>query len=68
MTDIRTAPAGEPHTVTAVELTTSGGPQLVVGCPRCSGWHRHIGLGLRRSPCGLSYLVTTQHDPAPAAA
>lgn len=63
-----TTTAREPHIVTAVELTTSGSPQLVVGCPRCSGWHRHLGLGPRRSPCGLRYLVTAQHDPATAAA
>jgi hypothetical protein len=49
-------------TVTATDLITSGNVQLVVCCPRCSGQHRHLGLGLRRSPCGAWYVLT---PPAP---
>lgn len=49
-------------TVTATDLITSGNVQLVVSCPRCGCQHRHLGLGLRRSPCGAWYVLTT---PAP---
>lgn len=68
----RTAPA-TPYTaldnpvptVTAVDLVTSGNLQLVVQCPRCGEHHRHLGLGLRRSPCGCWYVLATPTAPAP---
>lgn len=50
--------------VEASDLATSGTRQLVVQCPRCGELHRHLGLGLRRSPCGQHYVVSTP-NPAP---
>lgn len=51
-----TAPV--PPTVTATILTTTGAEQVVVThCPRCQGAHRHLALGLRRSPCGALYVL-----------
>jgi hypothetical protein len=58
MTDTYTALARELPTVPAVDLVTSGTLQLVVTCPNCGAQHRHLGLGLRRSPCGTWYAVT----------
>lgn len=52
-------------TVTATNLVTSGNLQLVVQCPRCDEHHRHLGLGLRRSPCGCWYVVSTSNKRAP---
>jgi hypothetical protein len=49
-------------TVAATDLVTSGNTQLVVSCPRCGEHHRHLGFGLRRSPCGQPYILT----PPPA--
>ncbi|MFH9225940.1 hypothetical protein [Streptomyces lydicus] len=53
-----TAPPNNLPTVVAADLITSGTPQLIVTCPHCTGQHRHLGLGLRRSPCGRWYLIT----------
>lgn len=53
-----TSLAHEVPTVAAVDLVTSGSLQLVVTCPRCAAQHRHLGLGLRRSPCGTWYILT----------
>ncbi|MDJ0341783.1 hypothetical protein [Streptomyces sp. PH10-H1] len=44
-------------TVPAADLVTSGTLQLVVRCPHCGAQHRHLGLGLRRSPCGRYYVL-----------
>lgn len=57
MTDTYTALTRELPTVPAVDLVTSGTLQLVVTCPNCGAQHRHLGLGLRRSPCGSFYFV-----------
>lgn len=53
-----TALTRELPSVAAVDLVTAGTLQLVVTCPNCAAQHRHLGLGLRRSPCGSFYLVT----------
>lgn len=47
----------ELRTVPGADLVTSGGLQIVVACPNCGAQHRHLGLGLRRSPCGTWYAV-----------
>ncbi|WP_269858751.1 hypothetical protein [Streptomyces sp. RPT161] len=52
------------ETVTAIDLITSGGVQVIVVCPNCSSHHRHLGLGLRRSPCGTWYVIDRPGDPA----
>lgn len=52
-----TALAHDVPTVTATDLVTSGTLQIVVRCPRCAEFHRHLGLGLRRSPCGQHYVI-----------
>lgn len=45
-----------PH-VRARHLATAGHHQAVVKCPKCSELHRHLGLGVRRGPCGQLYVV-----------
>lgn len=45
-------------TVPGIDLITAGTLQIVVNCPHCGGHHRHLGLGLRRAPCGRPYIVT----------
>lgn len=50
--------------VEATDLVTAGSLQLVVACPWCQHQHRHLGLGLRRSPCGHPYLVTRTNPVA----
>ncbi|MFE2950440.1 hypothetical protein ACFXHK_25910, partial [Embleya sp. NPDC059267] len=30
---------------------------VLVKCPRCMDTHQHHGVGVRRAPCGLLYLV-----------
>ncbi|MFF7158126.1 hypothetical protein [Streptomyces sp. NPDC008139] len=56
-----TSIAHDVPTVPATDLATSGTRQLVVQCPRCGELHRHLGLGLRRSPCGQHYVISTPH-------
>lgn len=54
-------------TVAGVDLVTSGGVQLVVTCPNCGAQHRHLGLGMRRSACGIWYVVDRRElPPVPA--
>jgi hypothetical protein len=43
--------------VRARALRTAGHHQAVVKCPSCGELHRHLGLGVRRSPCGAVYVV-----------
>lgn len=62
-----TAPADEPPIVRATRLITSGHTQLVIHCPQCNGMHRHLGPGLRKSPCGVQYLVRVRAQTAKAA-
>lgn len=52
-------------TVAATDLVTSGNRQIVIQCPCCGEHHRHLGLGLRRSPCGAWYVVAAPGRPAP---
>jgi len=63
-----TAPADEPPVVRATRLITSGHTQLVVRCPQCTGMHRHLGPGLRKSPCGVQYLVRVRQQTTVKAA
>lgn len=53
-----------PAEVTARPLVTAGRTQLLVDCPTCGGAHRHLVTGLRRSPCGTKYLVTSRETPS----
>lgn len=48
---------GETPIVRGTRLATSGHDQVVVKCPGCAEMHRHLGLGIRRGPCGAWYLV-----------
>ncbi|MFE3580561.1 hypothetical protein [Streptomyces vinaceus] len=57
MTTAYTALEHEVPTIPSVLLATSGSNQVTVTCPHCDQQHRHLGLGLRRSPCGRWYLV-----------
>ncbi|MFK0217759.1 hypothetical protein ACIQWN_06130 [Streptomyces vinaceus] len=57
MSTTYTALEHELPTVTATMLITAGNNQVTVTCPHCDQQHRHLGLGLRRSPCGHWYLV-----------
>lgn len=43
--------------VRAADLATAGNLQAIVKCPACGQLHRHLGLGVRRSPCGVLYVV-----------
>ncbi|MGC0317315.1 hypothetical protein [Kitasatospora acidiphila] len=43
--------------VRARHLVTAGHHQAVVKCPKCAELHRHLGLGVRRGPCGITYVV-----------
>lgn len=54
-------------TVRATDLITNGNVQAVVRCPSCSALHRHLGLGLRRSPCGRWYVVAEPRKSRSAA-
>lgn len=40
-----------------VPVQTSGRLEFAARCPVCRDWHRHIGLGERRAPCGAVYLL-----------
>lgn len=40
-----------------VPVQTSGRLEFAARCPSCSDWHRHIGLGERRAPCGAVYRL-----------
>ncbi|MEV7600041.1 hypothetical protein AB0O91_21935 [Kitasatospora sp. NPDC089797] len=53
-----------PH-VRARRLATTGHLQAIVRCPKCSELHRHLGLGVRRGPCGITYVVQTPRIAAP---
>jgi len=57
-------PSDLPAVVRATNLVTAGHLQLVVKCPNCDGLHRHLGPGVRRSPCGVQYVVKARRDPA----
>lgn len=54
-------------TVRAANLATSGHAQAIVKCPGCRQLHRHLGVGLRRSPCGRWYVVTEPRKTRTAA-
>lgn len=57
MNDTYTSGSGPVPNVRAKQLVTAGHRQAVVKCPSCSQLHRHLGLGVRRSPCGAIYVV-----------
>lgn len=40
-----------------VPVQTSGRTEFAARCPNCRDWHRHVGLGERRAPCGVVYLL-----------
>ncbi|MFE4624651.1 hypothetical protein [Streptomyces mirabilis] len=40
-----------------VPVQTSGRMEFAARCPECRDWHRHIGLGEKRAPCGAHYLL-----------
>ncbi|MFL5995894.1 MAG: hypothetical protein ACJ736_16585 [Streptomyces sp.] len=40
-----------------VPVQTSGRLEFAARCPNCRDWHRHVGLGERRAPCGVIYLL-----------
>ncbi|WP_436785778.1 hypothetical protein [Yinghuangia sp. YIM S10712] len=46
-----------PPTVCGRVLATRGTFEVVVTCPKCARLHRHRGVGIRRAPCGRTYLV-----------
>jgi hypothetical protein len=48
---------GDTPIVRGTRLATSGHDQIVIKCPGCGEMHRHLGLGVRRGPCGLVYLI-----------
>jgi hypothetical protein len=62
-----TADADLPKTVSAKLLATSGHRQLIVRCPQCRELHRHLGLGVRKAPCGCVYVVRVRRDIRAAA-
>jgi hypothetical protein len=37
-----------------------------VRCPGCDRWHRHVGFGRRRGPCGAVYRVMPRGRAAAA--
>ena len=61
-------PADLPAVVRATTLVTAGHLQLVVKCPGCGGLHRHLGPGVRRSPCGVQYVVRPRRETVRTAA
>lgn len=40
-----------------VPVQTSGRLEFAARCPKCSSWHRHVGLGVRDAPCGATYRL-----------
>lgn len=54
-------------TIRSTSLATTGHTQAIVRCPRCHELHRHLGLGLRRSPCGTWYVVAEPRQTRTAA-
>ncbi|MEV8036721.1 hypothetical protein [Streptomyces sp. NPDC086182] len=42
-------------------VVTSGRIETAVRCPNCADWHRHVGLGKRRAPCGAIYRIQPRH-------
>lgn len=57
MTDTYTSDSNPVPNVRARHLATAGHQQAIVKCPNCAQLHRHLGLGVRRSPCGALYVV-----------
>ncbi|MFE9170875.1 hypothetical protein ACFYNZ_15330 [Streptomyces kebangsaanensis] len=43
-----------------VLVTTSGRAEFAARCPACKDWHRHVGLGKKRAPCGATYRLETK--------
>ncbi|MFF6939979.1 hypothetical protein [Streptomyces lavendulae] len=60
MSTTYTALPNEIPAIVGADLVTSGSLQVVVTCPHCDARHRHLGLGLRRSPCGRWYLIRSE--------
>jgi hypothetical protein len=53
-----TAHQGDPLPIARpVPVQTSGRLEFAARCPNCRDWHRHVGLGERRAPCGVIYLL-----------
>lgn len=46
-----------PPVVRGRVLATRGTFEVVVTCPKCGRLHRHRGTGIRRAPCGRTYIV-----------
>lgn len=40
-----------------IPVQTSGRLEFAARCPSCLDWHRHVGLGERRAPCGVTYRL-----------
>lgn len=56
---------GGPDAVAADPIVTSGRTEYTVVCDGCGQRHRHIAPGIRRGPCGTTYIVpdgTTADD------
>lgn len=51
----------EPPIVRPLVVVTSGRIETAVRCPSCNDWHRHVGLGKRRAPCGAVYRIQPRH-------
>ena len=51
----------EAPVVRPLVLMTSGRRETAVHCPSCSSWHRHVGLGPRRAPCGVVYRIQSRN-------
>ncbi|NJP73804.1 hypothetical protein [Streptomyces sp. C1-2] len=51
-TDAIVTPVARP-----VPVQTSGRLEFAARCPECRNWHRHVGLGERRAPCGTRYRL-----------
>ncbi|MDH6125925.1 hypothetical protein [Kitasatospora sp. GP82] len=54
-------------TVRSLSLATSGNLQAVVRCPNCQQLHRHLGLGVRKGPCGQLYVLVEPRKASRAA-
>jgi hypothetical protein len=49
--------SSEPPIVRPLVVVTRGRTETAVRCPQCDSWHRHVGLGQRRAPCGVVYRI-----------